>query len=121
MKLTGGVAVNMLIRYLVIGLIIAIFSWIKVAHNLTAYGVTDNRLIVGLLSLVAVGLFGLIWRKTSSTQISSVTIIAIFVFIGSFFLSDNQLIGSEIMIAVVLSFIVSRIFGLLALEKITKD
>jgi hypothetical protein len=104
----------MLLRYLLIGLVISVFSFVKAEY--VQYG--DKKIYAGLLSLIAVGIFGLIWkRKTGSRDLGSLIGISIIVFLGAFFLSDNTFVGFEKVSAVILSFIAAGFLGLVAVEK----
>lgn len=74
----------------------------------------NEEMFTGLLSLIAVGLFGFIWKKESKKDgLGPVLGIGIIIFIIFFMLADNTLVGSEIMIGIALSFIVAGVFGLM--------
>lgn len=73
----------------------------------------------GLLVLIAVGVFGLIWREeVGDNRVGPATIvIAIFAFLIAFILADNTLLGHEKMTAILLSFIAVGVIGLTTIKK----
>ncbi|WP_088103072.1 hypothetical protein [Halalkalibacter urbisdiaboli] len=97
-------------KYIGIGIVISTLYLLQI--NFASF--RKEEMLAGLLAVIAVGLFGLIWKnETESNHINSVVGISIFVFIVFFFLSDNTFVGGEKMTAIALSFIVAGVFGLL--------
>jgi nitrate reductase gamma subunit len=108
----------LLIRYFLIGLVISVFAFVKAEH--IQYG--DKAIYAGLLSLIAVGLFGLIWRRqTGNRDLGLLIGVSIIIFLGVFFLSDNTLIGFEKVSAILLSFIAAGVWGLVGVESRKDD
>ncbi|MGM8214965.1 hypothetical protein ACLIA0_05240 [Bacillaceae bacterium W0354] len=72
-----------------------------------------GAMISGILSVVAVGIFGLVWKdKTDNFSIRPIIVTGIFVFCIFFYLSGSEmLVGPLIVISLV--FIVVGLFGLL--------
>ena len=98
-------------------MVLAIISYF-LAESVTIGGM---GIYSGLLALIAVGLFGLIWRQevgNDSESIGRATIgIAIFAFLAAFVLADNTLVGHEKMTAILLSFIAVGLIGLAIIKK----
>ena len=95
------------------------------AHAIFSYFAAERVMIgamgiySGLLALIAVGVFGLIWREeTGDERVEIATIgIAIFAFFASFALADNTLVGHEKMTAILLSLIAVGVLGLTTIKK----
>ncbi len=101
---------DIMYKYIGIGIVISTLYLLQI--NFASF--RKEEMLAGLLAVIAVGLFGVIWQKeTKSNRINSVVGISIFVFFVFFFLSDNMLVGGEKMTAIALSFIVAGVFGLL--------
>ncbi|MGO4889520.1 hypothetical protein ACJ2A9_17370 [Anaerobacillus sp. MEB173] len=97
-------------KYIVVGAVISALYLLQIKF----VSFRKEEMLAGLLAVIAVGVFGLIWKKeTKSNHINSVVGISIFVFFVFFFLSDNTFVGGEKMTAIALSFIVAGVFGLL--------
>lgn len=103
------------VRILTAAIVLSIFSF--VAAEQVAIGAMG--IYSGLLALIAVGLFGLIWREeTGDNRVGTATIgIAFFAFVIAFVLADNTLLGHEKMNAILLSFIAVGFIGLTTIKK----
>lgn len=103
------------LKIFIAAVIFAIFSYFSAER----VAIGDLRIYSGLLALIAVGVFGLIWREEAGDdKVGRPTIgIAIFAFFTAFILADNLLVGHEKMSAILLSFIAVGILGLTTIKK----
>ncbi|WP_047984332.1 hypothetical protein [Ornithinibacillus californiensis] len=92
-------------KYISVGILLTIVVLIQNQY----FRELNEAMISGLLSVIAVSIFGQIWKdKTDTFSVRPIIVTSIFVFIVFFLFS-----GVGPMIAISLSFIIVGLFGLL--------